>query len=193
MELFERRGYFVCNHCGTFHFVDGNAVDGVRVLLRDAAALPCPLCGHTLARSILDDGHAVEHCERCRGLLVQRSTFADVVTLRRARQTGAPVPPAPLDPRELKRTVTCPSCRQRMDVHPYYGPGNVVIDSCSGCNLVWLDHGELRQIGEAPGRDRGAPRRATSPSPATTGASPSGSTAIPRRTSLMDILATLFE
>jgi hypothetical protein len=43
-----------------------------------------------------------------------------------------------------------------MEVHPYYGPGNVVIDSCSACDLIWLDHGELKQISDAPGRDRGS-------------------------------------
>jgi Zn-finger nucleic acid-binding protein len=42
-----------------------------------------------------------------------------------------------------------------MEVHPYYGPGNVVMDSCTTCDLVWLDVGELKQISEAPGGDRG--------------------------------------
>ena len=42
-----------------------------------------------------------------------------------------------------------------MDTHPYYGPGNVVIDSCDRCELVWLDFGELKQIVDAPGQDRG--------------------------------------
>jgi Zn-finger nucleic acid-binding protein len=41
-----------------------------------------------------------------------------------------------------------------MDVHPYYGPGNVVIDTCIDCRVLWLDHGELRKIRDAPGRDR---------------------------------------
>jgi Zn-finger nucleic acid-binding protein len=52
-----------------------------------------------------------------------------------------------------------------MDVHPYYGPGNIVIDSCSACDLIWLDHGELQQITDAPGRDRGtrAPLPGTPP------------------------------
>jgi hypothetical protein len=44
-----------------------------------------------------------------------------------------------------------------MDVHPYYGPGNVVVDTCRKCDLVWLDFGELQQIGDAPGLDRGRP------------------------------------
>jgi Zn-finger nucleic acid-binding protein len=42
-----------------------------------------------------------------------------------------------------------------MATHPYYGPGNVVIDTCTACDLVWLDFGELAQIVDAPGRDRG--------------------------------------
>jgi Zn-finger nucleic acid-binding protein len=33
----------------------------------------------------------------------------------------------------------------------------VVIDSCVTCDLIWLDFGELRQITDAAGRDRGRP------------------------------------
>ena len=43
-----------------------------------------------------------------------------------------------------------------MDVHPYYGPGNIVIDTCSRCDVIWLDFGELKQVTDAPGRDRGS-------------------------------------
>jgi Zn-finger nucleic acid-binding protein len=41
-----------------------------------------------------------------------------------------------------------------MDVHPYYGPGNAVIDTCGRCALIWLDHGELKVIVTAPERGR---------------------------------------
>jgi hypothetical protein len=47
-----------------------------------------------------------------------------------------------------------------MDVHPYFGPGNVIIDTCGTCDLVWLDFGELKQIEDAPGQDRGRIPRA---------------------------------
>ena len=110
MELFERRRYYFCPYCGTFHFIDTPPIEGIRILERGASPLPCPLCSAPLAKSLLDDAHVVEHCEQC---------------------------------------------RSGMDVHPYYGPGNVVIDSCSRCNLIWLDFGELKQITDAPGRDRG--------------------------------------
>lgn len=158
MELFERRRYYFCNHCGTFHFIETPAEDGIRVLDRPHAAMPCPHCAAPLAKSLLDDAFPVEHCERCRGLLIARASFAQAVARRRARQTGPPVEPVPLDRRELKRVISCPACRTQMDVHPYYGPGNVVIDTCSRCDLVWLDFGELQQITDAPGGDRGQAR-----------------------------------
>ena len=155
MELFERRRYFFCTHCGSFSFINTPEVEGVRVLERPVSAPDCPRCRAPLVKALLDDAYTVEHCEQCRGILLRRAAFAEAVTRRRARQSGAPAPPVPMDPRELKHVVVCPSCRSQMDVHPYYGPGNVVIDSCRRCDLIWLDFGELTQITEAGGRDRG--------------------------------------
>ena len=157
MELFERRRYFFCTHCGTFHFIETPAVDGVHVLTRPNEARACPRCAAALAKSLLDDRYPVEYCERCKGLLIDRSSFADALTHRRARAGGPGTAPAPVDRRELERRVVCPECRHPMEVHPYYGPGNVVIDSCTNCSLIWLDYGELQQMTDAPGRDRGRP------------------------------------
>jgi Zn-finger nucleic acid-binding protein len=171
MELFERRRYYHCNHCGTFHFIETPEVEGVRVLRPHDAALPCPLCQATLMRALLDDRSVVDHCQQCRGLLMERATFGEAVWRRRARAASLAAPPLPLDARELERRVTCPSCHARMDVHPYYGPGNVVIDSCSACDLIWLDHGELTQITDAPGRDRGS-SDSSSPDPGGASARP---------------------
>ena len=158
MELFERRRYYFCSYCGTFHFIETPPVDGIRVLERPVDALPCPLCQMPLAKSLLDDVYPLQHCEQCQGLLISRDGFVDAVARRRARESGPPAPPVPIDQRELKRRLRCPSCKEQMEVHPYYGPGNVVIDNCGRCDLLWLDFGELRQITEAPGRDRGHPR-----------------------------------
>lgn len=158
MDLFDRRRYYFCRYCGTFEFIAGADLDGVRVLEQTDPARACPLCAAPLARALLDDSRRVEHCERCRGLLMARDTFADAVAARRAREHGPPAAPLPLDRKELARVLPCPVCRTPMDVHPYHGPGNVVIDSCVRCDLVWLDHGELRQITDAPGRDRGRRR-----------------------------------
>ena len=155
MELFERRRYYFCTFCGTFAFIDSPEVEGLRILERPVPAPGCPLCRAPLAKALLDDHDLVEHCEQCRGILLERATFSAAVTRRRARESGEPALPVPLDRRELQRLVVCPGCGAQMDVHPYYGPGNVVIDSCQRCDLIWLDFGELRQITEAGGRDRG--------------------------------------
>lgn len=154
MELFERRRYFFCRYCGTFHFIDSAETDGVQVLDRSGVA-PCPVCTSPLAKALLDNVHPIQYCEQCRGVLVPRSVFVDVVSTRRAFAAGAPVMPSPLDDREMRRRVVCPQCRGPMDVHPYYGPGNIVIDTCSRCDVIWLDFGELKQVTDAPGRDRG--------------------------------------
>lgn len=155
MELFDRRRYFFCRHCGSFEFLERNDVEGVHVLERRADALPCPLCRAPLAKALLDGHHQVQYCEQCRGVVMVRASFAAAVVGRRSQATGRGVQPAELDRKELERRVTCPSCRKMMDVHPYFGPGNVIIDTCATCDLVWLDFGELKQIADAPGQDRG--------------------------------------
>lgn len=96
-----------------------------------------------------------QHCERCRGILLARTTFAEAITGRRARESGEPSPPVPLDParaRADRHLSLLPLADGRAS---YYGPGNVVIDSCQRCDLIWLDFGELQQITTAGGRDRG--------------------------------------
>ena len=154
MELFARRRYYFCSYCATFEFIAGEPIEGVRVLADITPPVPCPACDQPLSDALLDDGYKVLHCRHCRGVLLDRPVFSEAVELRRASATGAPKTPPLLDRRELERVVTCPQCRHRMDVHPYYGPGNVVIDTCSRCDLVWLDTGELGQITDAPGADR---------------------------------------
>ncbi len=157
MELFERRRYYFCQHCGSFHFIDPENAeqDGVHVLERAESAAPCPVCSAPLTKALLDAAHTIEYCEQCRGVLVSRGSFVDVTTARRAYAQGPPAPPQPIDRRELQRRMKCPKCNGEMDVHPYYGPGNVVIDTCSRCDVIWLDRGELKQIADAPGQDRG--------------------------------------
>jgi Zn-finger nucleic acid-binding protein len=132
-------------------------------------------------RALLDDRQAVDHCEQCRGLLMARSTFGEAVWTRRASASGPAAPPVPIDARELERQIRCPSCRAPMDVHPYYGPANIMIDTCRACDLIWLDQGELKQITDAPGRDRGT--GAPMPAAPVTNIEPRE----PRRLSLTDL------
>jgi Zn-finger nucleic acid-binding protein len=40
-----------------------------------------------------------------------------------------------------------------MDKHAYGGGGNVDVDSCEQCEVLWLDRGELSRIVAAPDRN----------------------------------------
>src|SRR5262245_3270366 len=156
MELFASRGYFFCRYCGSFHFPETTGADGIRVLGPTTSPMSCAVCSKPLASALLDEMFPVQYCSNCRGALMARRDFATVVQKRRAWATDTPGPPVPLNTAELTRKLTCANCAKPMATHPYYGPGNVVIDSCEPCELIWLDFGELRQIVAAPGKDRGS-------------------------------------
>ncbi len=152
MKFLDGRGYFVCQYCTTFQFPQsaGASPDGVQLLGEDSD-LSCPVCRVRLVGGSID-GLRVLYCEDCRGVLASNDTFAEIVRTRRARFDDEPDKPRRIDPVELQRQVRCPGCDGVMDVHPYYGPGSVVVDTCAACSLIWLDHGEIATIERAPGR-----------------------------------------
>ena len=153
MLLVRERDYFFCEYCGSFHFPEPTD-EGVRLLDEAQVGLDCPICKVRLKRADLE-GDRVYSCSNCRGLLIPLVIFGEAVKMLRARAKGPANRPRPLNASELERRIHCPGCLQPMGTHPYYGPGNIVIDTCIACGLLWLDPGELRQVIDAPGRDRG--------------------------------------
>ncbi len=151
MTLVPGRDYFFCEYCMSYAFPEKSS-DGVRVLGEDSG-VKCPVCHDTLSPASVAKTYVL-HCERCRGILAEQQVFPMIVKVLRANASGPPDPPRPLNQEELKRRIYCPHCGQLMDTHPYYGPGNVVIDTCIHCAVIWLDHAELSIIVDAPGRDR---------------------------------------
>jgi Zn-finger nucleic acid-binding protein len=154
MELAASGRHFSCRHCGSTHFPEPAAADGIRVVGYTTDARPCPVCATAMAHALLDE-QPVQVCERCRGLLLRRVTFADLIHAHRAWATSPARSPGPLPAKSLERQLTCPQCGEPFETYPYGGPGNVVIDGCARCDVIWLDYGEFRQIVDAPGRDRG--------------------------------------
>jgi Zn-finger nucleic acid-binding protein len=153
MLLVRDRDYYFCEYCGAFHFPQPTE-EGVRALQDNLEGLECPVCSQRLAQASLDDLPAL-YCRGCRGVLMMQGVFGQLVQQRRAKARGSGKPPRPLNLRELERRLRCPRCKNLMGTHPYLGPGNIVIDNCTSCLLVWLDPGELTAIEGAPGRDRG--------------------------------------
>lgn len=140
-----------CGFCGSVRSLPASRLETCVVPLGHPTSHHCPLCGDALVEAVVGE-HEGEFCTGCLGILVRTDDFQEIVQQLRAGYTGANARPAPIEPAALDRKVDCPACHATMDVHPYYGPGNTVIDSCGRCGLVWLDSGELTAIERAPGR-----------------------------------------
>jgi Zn-finger nucleic acid-binding protein len=142
MRLVRARDYFVCDYCGSYYFPDPNR-DGIRAL-NELSATSCPVCQANLVVAALDELRVL-HCVKCQGVLIAQPDFAFAVAYLR-RYVDAAALPRPLNREELKRPLTCPRCHHKMHTFHYGGGGNVVMDNCVACQIVWLDYGELNRI-----------------------------------------------
>jgi Zn-finger nucleic acid-binding protein len=109
----------------------------------------CPACA-----ALLSDGNiqnrSVLYCTKCRGVLVAIDKFLPLVEFLRALRhpTGSDIPPR--NNSDADRKLACPMCDKTMVGYPYGGPGNVNLDSCERCSVIWLDGNELQRIVMAP-------------------------------------------
>ena len=184
--------YLSCGYCQSIVLNNSATVSLDRITPVDAATdLCCPTCRGGMKCGELD-GRKALYCSECFGVLLRHEDFSTVVRERAERRIGGePAEPRPIDPAAYERHLTCPSCDGRMEVHPYYGPGNVVIDSCAECGFVWLDQGEITRIERAAGGFE--KQRTQEPMPAVTGDQSSSfgverDTATTALTSLADLL-----
>lgn len=118
--------------------------DGVALVGEPVGAL-CPVCRLPLFSSRVAD-ETVCFCRQCQGFLAETDTFVVIVAKRRAQHGPHENRTERFDAAQLARALSCPSCQQRMDTHPYFGGGNAVVDTCEHCGLIWLDAGELAII-----------------------------------------------
>ncbi|HSP68738.1 MAG TPA: zf-TFIIB domain-containing protein [Bryobacteraceae bacterium] len=109
----------------------------------------CPSCQALLSDATMEN-RSLRYCTKCGGMLVLIFNFLPLVEYMRTvwRSTGANIQPR--DNADADRKFTCPLCLRTMTGHPYGGPGNVNIDTCEPCGVVWLDRNELRRIVLAP-------------------------------------------
>ena len=142
----------VCTFCHTVQAAPDVAEVVDRVLpLAAPLGVHCPVCEAELEAALIDEIPAC-YCPNCRGLLFSGPEFRQAVEARRAAYTGPDIAVAMPHPIELNRTLACPTCHASMEVHPYYGAGRAIIDSCAACQLVWVDRGELTGLERSPGR-----------------------------------------
>jgi Zn-finger nucleic acid-binding protein len=143
MSVEEGQAFFHCQYCGGYDFPEPNQ-DGV-ALLDETSSFVCPICEGLLVSAVIKDIY-IFSCPKCRGNLIKQSKMLPI--LREAK----PQDPKNADSRdiqdksELTRNAACPACHQKMAVYPYGGPGNIIIQGCEQCKLIWLDFGELSRI-----------------------------------------------
>lgn len=121
------------------------------VPLGRTAPFSCPRCSIDLEVGKIGQTE-VCFCSNCRGFVIDSESLGRVINARRASYSGPEDQPSLVDANELDVHGTCPACFAKMEAHHYCGPGNIVLDTCMGCHLAWLDHGELAKIIRAPGR-----------------------------------------
>jgi Zn-finger nucleic acid-binding protein len=152
MRLVQDKGYFVCDYCTSIYFPQ-ESEDSIRNL-GEPGTTNCPVCGILLVSALLDDIPVLQ-CGRCKGVLIPQAAFSFAVEVLRAKSSRPPIRPPAMDPKDLQRPLNCPVCSRKMDTHPYGGPGNIVIDNCYRCKVIWLDYGEMGKVIRAPGEDLG--------------------------------------
>jgi Zn-finger nucleic acid-binding protein len=143
MNVEEGQNFFHCGYCGCYDFPNPN-LDGV-ALLDEASPYPCPICNKPLVSAIVNNVR-IFSCPKCRGNLIEQSKMLPIIRQSKSLDTINEDLQYPPEKSELTRTVTCPSCQKMMAVYPYGGPGNIIIQGCEQCRLIWLDFGELSRI-----------------------------------------------
>ncbi|MGA3082428.1 MAG: zf-TFIIB domain-containing protein [Terracidiphilus sp.] len=146
MKLKADMASFKCEYCQSVCFPEKND-DGVRVL-EEQSGHDCPVCSVPLNHAYLGTSPII-YCTKCNGMLIAMGGLEGMIDEQRSAHRAVAAPPPP-DKDDLKRKINCPQCHRPMDAHFYGGPGNVVIDSCEECSLIWLDRGELLRIALAP-------------------------------------------
>jgi Zn-finger nucleic acid-binding protein len=109
----------------------------------------CPACQSMLSDGTIQ-GKSVLYCTKCGGLLVSIDNFLPLVEFLRALRRPTEASLQPRDNSDADRGFACPKCGKTMTGHPYGGPGNVNIDTCEPCSVIWLDRNELQRIALTP-------------------------------------------
>ncbi len=81
--------------------------------------------------------------------MVRQADLAFIIRFLRRKSQKVEIV-QPLEQVDLEKERYCQTCGQKMDTHPYGGGGNVVIDVCPSCHVVWFDYEEINRVITAP-------------------------------------------
>ena len=149
LKLAPERHYRICEYCSTLYFPK-ESPEGL-ILLGAPGTVDCPLCRQVLMLARIDSFEVLA-CQGCKGLLLDRVDFLPILDYLRLKYPERHRPPVPFRSQELARMLHCPHCGKRMETYPYGGSGNVVLDNCIDCGILWLDYDEINRIVQTPER-----------------------------------------
>jgi Zn-finger nucleic acid-binding protein len=147
MRLERDQGLMICDYCAS---QAAPPTDEEGVLAMEPTAHKCPLCEAPLANASIDS-HELLYCTQCHGMLFDMEKFLPLVDVLREQRYWSRSSPAQRV-FDAARVLRCPLCGHEMDEHLYGGGGNMDVDSCEPCGVLWLDRGELSRIVAAPDR-----------------------------------------
>jgi Zn-finger nucleic acid-binding protein len=148
MQLSRDQGLMICGHCSSQATPQADE-DGVVVM--DPTSHNCAVCATPLVNASIESQELL-YCTRCHGMLLEMERFVPLLGVLREYRYWSRSSMAPRDV-DTGRVLRCPLCQHEMDEHYYGGGGNVNVDSCETCGVLWLDRGELSRIVAAPDRD----------------------------------------
>jgi len=142
LEIVPNRDYYKCSYCDSLHFPKENS-ENIKIFNQKKKRF-CPKCKESLNLASIHN-IKILHCEKCRGNLIRAKTMNYILSELKTKNPHlgpikSNVETCP------NRNLNCPFCRSKMDSHPYHGQGNVSIDSCGKCYVIWFDYGELSSI-----------------------------------------------
>jgi Zn-finger nucleic acid-binding protein len=147
-RLARDQGLMICDYCCS---QTAPPTDEEGVLVMDPTRHNCPICQVPLANASLES-HDLLYCERCHGMLLDMEKLVPLLEILREHRYWSRSSRNPRDA-DANRVLNCPQCQSAMDRHLYGGGGNMDVDSCEPCCVLWLDRGELSRMVAAPDRD----------------------------------------
>lgn len=112
----------------------------------------CPNCDATL-RNTVYEGINIETCPSCRGEWLDATELKKIVQIREQRfdpqerrAIAESMTITPIDIELEDRDLPCPKCSGQTDAINYGGDTGIVIDKCTSCKGIWLDHDEMEKI-----------------------------------------------
>lgn len=133
-----------CDFCEAFRCQKllRNASARIKILCK-TTGIACPGCDQDLRFGKLSK-MKVLHCAGCDGLLMTRGALRETIRRRRSQDTQPGLAPQAVVGTPFQRSAICPQCTRTLELHPYHGPGQALIEACDHCDLVWFEPAETR-------------------------------------------------